>query len=147
MLKNQFTPLWLAAGLALIAGGIAGGFAEGNEKSPKTPSEPRNGIKDSATIFTGPIAVVRREVYFPSPQPGVSPVVAVHYLGKGLRRREIHARQSKSDLGEKVKVRSSDDNGRSWTPMAPLDTGADSLRQGTNCMEELSFAINYDPAR
>jgi hypothetical protein len=73
-------------------------------------------------------------------------VVAVHYLGKGLRRREIHARQSKSDLGEKVKVRFSDDNGRSWTPLAPLNTGADSLRQGTNCMEELSFAMNYHPA-
>jgi hypothetical protein len=146
MLKKKFHPFWLAAALAAIAGGIADGFPDGNGKSSKAPTEPAIGAKGPATIFTGPIAVISREVYSSSPLPGVSPVITVHYLGKGLRRREIHARQSKSDLDEKVKVRFSDDNGRNWAPLAPLDTGADSLRQGTNCMEELSFAISYDPA-
>ena len=96
--------------------------------------------------FGGPVCSVKREVYVPSPKTGVAPQVAVSYLGKGLRRREIHALQSKSDLAEKVKVRFSDDNGRNWTPLAPLDSGHDALRQGTNSMEELPFAINYDPA-
>ena len=90
--------------------------------------------------------MVRREVYVPSPQPGVAPVVGVQYLGKGLRRREIRAQQGKSDLAEKMKVRFSDDNGWTWTPLAPLETGSDSLRQGQNHREDLSFAVNFDPA-
>jgi hypothetical protein len=94
----------------------------------------------------GPICSVKREVYVPSPKPGVAPQVSVSYLGKGLRRREIHAFQSKSDLAEKVKVRFSDDNGRNWTALVPLVSGPDALRQGTNSMEELMFAINYDPS-
>src|SRR5206468_1288618 len=31
------------------------------------------------------------------------------------------------------------------TSLAPLDSGPDALRQGTNSMEELIFAVNYDP--
>ena len=129
-----------AAVLAIIAGGIAGALAGGKEGTNSRDSAAED--KKSS----GPICSVRREVYVPSPQPGVAPVIGVHHLGNGLRRREIHARQSKSDLGEEVKVRFSDDNGRNWTPLAPLETGPDALRQGTNSMEEISFAINYDPA-
>ncbi|MDB6025416.1 MAG: hypothetical protein JWM68_1639 [Verrucomicrobiales bacterium] len=92
------------------------------------------------------ICSVIREVYIPSPKPGVSPIVGVQYLGKGLRRREFLGQQSKSDLPEKMKVRFSDDNGRNWSPPAPLDTGADSLRQGEISREDLSFAVNFDPA-
>jgi len=77
----------------------------------------------------------------PSLQPGVAPVVGIQYLGKGLRRREIRGQQGKSDLAEKMKIRFSDDNGRTWTPLAPLETGSDSLRQGQNYREDLSFAV------
>lgn len=93
----------------------------------------------------GLICSVKRGIYVPSPRAGVAPQIAVSYLGKGLKRREIRAFQSKSDLAEKIKVRFSDDNGRNWTPLAPLASGHDALRQGTNSMEELMFAINYDP--
>jgi hypothetical protein len=89
--------------------------------------------------------MVRREVFVPSPQPGLSPVVNVKYLGTGLRRREIRGQQGKSDLAEKMKVRFSEDNGGTWTPFAPLETGPDSLRQGQNSREDLSFAVNFDP--
>jgi hypothetical protein len=94
---------------------------------------------------SGPICTVRREVFVPSPQPGLSPVVSLQYLGAGLRRREIRGQQGKSDLAEKMKVRFSEDNGRNWSPLVPLETGADSLRQGHNSREDLSFAVNYDP--
>jgi hypothetical protein len=117
----------LAAALAVLASGIWGAIAETKELPAK------------------PICSVMREIYIRSPQPGVSPVVGVQYLGKGLRLREIRGLQGKSDLAEKMKVRFSDDNGGNWTPLAALETGSDSLRQGENFREDLSFAVNFDP--
>src|SRR5882672_9201384 len=106
-----------------------------------------SGIEEASTQpAAGAICMVRREIYVPSPQPGLSPVVGVQYLGKSLRRREIRGLQGKSDLAEKMEVRFSDDNGRTWTPLAPLETGSDALRQGQNSREDLSFAVNFDPA-
>ena len=75
----------------------------------------------------------------------MAPVVNVKYLGAGLRRREIVGLQGKSDLAEKIKVRFSEDNGRTWSPLVPLDTGPDTLRQGDNFREDLSFAVDFDP--
>jgi hypothetical protein len=94
---------------------------------------------------SGPICQVQREVYVQSPGPGAAAVVGVHYLGPGLRRREIHAREAKSDLGEKYRVRYSEDNGRTWSRFEPVSLGTDALKQGENHMEEMSFAVGYDP--
>ena len=93
----------------------------------------------------GAVCTVKREVFVFSTRPGVAPVVNVKYLGAGLRRREIHGQQGKSDLAEKMMVRFSEDNGRTWTPLAALETGPDSLRQGNNSREDISFAVNFDP--
>jgi hypothetical protein len=132
----------LAAVLVILAWGIAGAVAEGNKKLPIFQSETRT---EAAALSSGPICSVARKVYIPSPQPGVSPAACVQYLGKSLRRREIVAQQDKSDLAEKMKVRFSDDNGRTWSPLVPRETGSDSLRQGEIFREDLSFAVNFDP--
>ncbi len=112
-------------------------------------AKPTN-IENKAQIDTtkhsdGPIGSVTREIYIASPRPGVAPVVSVQYLGQGLRRRESRGAQGKSDLAEKMQVRFSEDNGRTWTPLAPLATGTDSLQQNGNTREDLSFAVNFDP--
>ncbi len=92
-----------------------------------------------------PLCDVTREIYAKSPGPGIAAVVNVQYLGPALRRRETHAHEAKSDLGEKFRVRYSEDNGRTWSGFEPAGLGTDALRQGGNFMEELSFAVQYDP--
>ena len=114
-----------------------GGFAFAIARAAAT--EPTNELR------AGPVCTVKREVFVPSTTPGVAPVVNVKYLGPGLRRREIRGEQGKSDLAEKIMVRFSEDNGHSWTPLAPLENGPDSLRQSTSSREDLSFAVNFDP--
>jgi hypothetical protein len=104
-----------------------------------------NGPGKDAAARSGPLGVVRRQLYIESPGPGIAAVVGVTYLGPGLRRREIQTHEAKSDLGEKFTVRYSEDNGRSWSPFQPVSLGTDTLKQGDNFMEESSFAVNYDP--
>ena len=91
------------------------------------------------------ICDVKREMYVPSPGPGVASIVSMTYLGKGLRLRETRAHEAKSDLGEKYRVRFSENNGRTWSAWAPVALGTDTLRQGDTYMEESPFAIAYDP--
>src|SRR5947209_4236924 len=108
--KSNFGSVFISGGgmisalLAILASGIDGASAQGNEK-----------LSSFRNLSPGPICTVAREVYVPSTQPGVAPVVNAQYLGKGLRRREIRGLQGKSDLAEKMQVRFSDDNGRTWT--------------------------------
>jgi hypothetical protein len=91
------------------------------------------------------ICDVKREMYVPSPGPGVASIVSMTYLGKGLRLREIRGHEAKSDLGEKYRVRFSENNGRTWSPWTAVALGTDSLRQKNIYMEESPFAIAYDP--
>jgi hypothetical protein len=100
---------------------------------------------EKQAAHSGPLGEVGRQVYVESPGPGVTAVVGVSYLGPGLRRREVHAHEAKSDLGEKYRERYSEDNGRTWSPFRPVSLGTDTLRQGGNFMEESAFAVNYDP--
>ncbi len=122
--------------LAIVIGGLL--FACGEWTA--------SALQEGGGAASVPICDVTREIYARSPGPGIAAIVSVQYLGPGLRRREIHAREAKSDLGEKFRVRTSEDNGRTWTGFEPLGLGTDALRQGENFMEELSFAVQYDPA-
>jgi len=103
-------------------------------------------IAETKELAAQPACSVKREVYLPSPQPGVSPVVGFQYLGKGLRLREFRCQQGKSDLTEKGMVRFSDDNGKTWTPFVPPDTGSEPQRQEKNFKEDGSWAFKFDPA-
>jgi hypothetical protein len=108
----------------------------------------RSGHKNppaDAVVRRGPLGQVTRELYVESPGPGVAAVVGVSCLGPGLRRREVHAHEAKSDLGEKYRERYSEDNGRTWSAFRPVSFGTDTLRHGENFMEESATAVNYDP--
>jgi hypothetical protein len=133
--------------LAMIA--VSGVWANesrlrGLPESRALPNHP-NVRPDDIAKPGGPIADVKREIYVRSPGPGIASVVGVSYLGPGLRRREIHAHEAKSDLGEKYRERYSEDNGRTWSAFRPVSLGTDTLRQGENFMEESAFAVTYDP--
>lgn len=142
---------------AISAAALFGGSVKTNSVSPRGPEASRVLFAGDLTALaldggegrqesSGPLGDVTREVYVKSPGPGIAAVVGVQYLGPGLRRRETHAHEAKSDLGEKFRVRYSEDNGRTWSAFEPAGLGTDALRQGDNFMEELSFAVHYDPA-
>ncbi len=124
-----------------LAVALAWGPTTAGTRLPCRPSNP----EEKPVVRNGPLGEVKRQLYVASPGPGVSATVSASYLGPGLRRREIHAHEAKSDLGEKFRVRYSEDNGRAWSPFHPVSLGTDALKQGGNFMEELSFAVNYDP--
>ena len=125
-----------ALGLTAMLCAVGVTIAATAENSAPVPAAPS---PQAAKFSSGPICSVSREVYLVSPGAGLAPVVNVKYLGEGLRRREIVGLQGKSDLAEKIKVRFSEDNGRTWSPLVPLDTGPDALRQGDNFRDMLPY--------
>lgn len=140
--KSAFSPGVRVAAFLVIA---MLGAGPGSASTAGGPAANRPDESVTKAVPQGQICAVRREVYAVSPRPGAAPVVSVGYLGKGLRRREVHGLEAKSDLAEKIRIRCSDDNGRTWTPFVPVDAGTDTLRQGENYMEEITFALAYDP--
>src|SRR5262245_12989713 len=102
-------------------------------------------------LADGPIAEpqsicsVQRELYIAHPAPGVAADVVVAYLGGGLRRREIHSTQARSDIAATMSIRYSDDNGRTWSPFEPLRASED-LKQNGNGLEQLYYAAQFDSA-
>ena len=58
---------------------------------------------------------VRKELYVPSPEPGVGTSVSTSYIGTGLVREETRALVRSSDWSDTVKRRRSEDNGRAWS--------------------------------
>jgi hypothetical protein len=59
---------------------------------------------------------IRREIYIPSPQPGQAPWLSVRYVGAGPKREETLSFMSSSDWPQGQRVRTSDDDGATWTP-------------------------------
>lgn len=147
--QDAFSWTTAAAFLLLLAGAIPISLLADSTAALDRPERSRSAVQESrrekAAVRSGPLGEVRREVYVASPAPGVAAIVGVSYLGPGLRRREVHGHEAKSDLGEKFVVRYSEDNGRTWSPFQPVSLGTDTLRQGENFMEESPFAVNYDP--
>jgi len=63
----------------------------------------------------GKIADIQREVYVAHKPDEGAPVVGVRYLGKGLRREETLGIETSSDWSQHHRVRTSEDNGRTWS--------------------------------
>lgn len=62
-----------------------------------------------------PVCRVKKELYVPSPEPGVAVSLSMYYVGNGCRREEIRGLISTSDLSDNLKRRTSDDNGHTWS--------------------------------
>ncbi len=58
------------------------------------------------------ICKVNKEIYVPSPEPGVGTNVNMTYIGQGLRREELRSLARSSDWIDTVRRRTSEDNGR-----------------------------------
>ncbi len=98
---------------------------------------------DGPIAETKGICSVQRELYIAHPAPGVAADVVVAYLGSGLRRREIHSTQARSDIAATMSIRYSDDNGRTWSTFESLRASED-LKQNGNGLEQLYYAAQFD---
>lgn len=118
-----------------IMAGITALVLEGFDSPAATAVEP------SPT----PICTVRREVYISSPEPGAATSAKrVTYVGNGLRRREFLMTTRRSDISDTIKVRFSEDNGRTWSEPEAL-AATEELEQNGNHLVELVNATKYDP--
>src|SRR6185312_10802860 len=102
-------------------------------------------LANSKEVSARSVCAVRREIYLPSPQPRVSPVVRVDYLGGGLRLREFRCQQGKSDLTEKGVARYSEDNGETWSRFIVPDLGSGPEAQNGIFKEESPWSFQFDP--
>lgn len=68
-----------------------------------------------------PIVEVRKEVFQRHARPGAAAVVGQLYVGPGLERMEIRAEEAKVDIHTDLMQRWSLDNGRTWSPLQPME--------------------------
>lgn len=61
------------------------------------------------------VCEVRKEIYVPNTEPRVATSVSMGYIGQGLRREESRAFVRSSDWSDTLRVRGSEDNGRTWS--------------------------------
>ena len=91
-----------------------------------------------------PIATIRREVYVERAGERSAACVSVHYVGKGLRREESLSFETQSDWSEGHRIRTSEDNGRTWSDWELLHQEWP-VKDGFS-KEESPFALCHDPA-
>lgn len=68
-----------------------------------------------------PIVRVRKELYRQSTRPGAAAVVGQVYIGPKLERMEVQAVEASVDIHTEMMRRWSLDNGRTWTPLEPME--------------------------
>lgn len=103
-------------------------------------------LADEPTIInSNQYWIVQRQRYLTSPRAGVSTSVDTVYVGKNLRRREIHSNQAESDVSIEERDRFSEDNGRTWSALSPRRTSVDDLKQNGVRMAEAPYSTIYDP--
>ena len=89
------------------------------------------------------IAKIEREVYFPHSEERGGAVLAARYVGSRLRRQEVLSYERYSDWTEGHRVRTSEDNGRTWSDWELLH---EEWPEKDGCSkEEGPFAWCYDP--
>ena len=89
------------------------------------------------------IAYVKREMYFPYCKKRGAAVISARYVGEALRREEVLCYESSSDWGEGYRVRTSDDNGRTWSDWRLLHE--EWPEKDGFSKEQSPFAWCYDP--
>ena len=121
---------WLTVCLASWVG--VSSISDGSEETPPWNANP-------------PIVTVKKELYRLHVRPRESVTASVDYVGAGPERREVQSEQTKSDVGDNVRARWSNDNGRTWTdfvtvqPSNNVDYGGVTVWEGEGCQV-------YDPA-
>lgn len=91
----------------------------------------------------GTIVTVDRQVYVPHPGDRRAPTATVRYLGPGVRREERRNCEVASDWCEAFRVRTSEDNGRTWSEWETFE-GTGATANGMD-WEQIPFAVCHDP--
>jgi WD40 repeat protein len=92
-----------------------------------------------------PIVTVKKELYKKHPEPRVAPWTSLHYVGPKLELREIQGIERRSDVGEKIQARWSEDNGRTWSEFKPVRTSTEVKYAGVT-VSEAEGPATFDPA-
>jgi hypothetical protein len=82
-----------------------------------------------------PIAFVKKELYLKHNSPRVAPWASVQYVGPKHELREVQGIERESDVGEQIKARWSNDNGRSWSDFVPVQPSNKTNYNGTSVWE------------
>ncbi|HOA62145.1 MAG TPA: sialidase family protein [Verrucomicrobiota bacterium] len=91
-----------------------------------------------------PIALVKKELCLESPAPRVAPWVSVQYVGAGHEMREVRGIERESDVGEEIRARWSEDNGRTWSAFVPVQPSNKVDYRGVDVWEGEGASV-YDP--
>ncbi len=129
MARSLWTTRWLLACAALLATGAAG-QAQEVEKAPWQVNPP--------------IATVKKELYRKHEKPRAAVLASVSPVGPKLQLREVQCTESKSDVGDDIKSRWSDDNGRTWSDLVPIQPSTTVDYHGVPVCEAEGIS-QYDP--
>ncbi|MBI2300170.1 MAG: hypothetical protein HYU66_14705 [Armatimonadetes bacterium] len=92
-----------------------------------------------------PICTVQKDLYEPHTHTREAELVQVLYVGPGLERREVHAREVSNDVGGNIRARWSADNGRTWSEYTAIQTSNNLDYKGVTVWE--GECVNaFDPA-
>lgn len=91
-----------------------------------------------------PIADIHREIYFPYSAEHGAACVSVRYISRGSRRQETFSYECASDWSEGHRIRTSEDNGRTWSDWTLLHEEWP-VKDGFS-KEEMPIAWCHDPA-
>ena len=92
-----------------------------------------------------PIVSVEKVVYLEHAVAREAALVSVQYVGPHLERREVHAIERQSDVGENIMARWSTDNGRTWSEFVPVQP-SNNVDYGGVTVWEGGGASVHDPA-
>ncbi|MDP6778834.1 MAG: sialidase family protein [Candidatus Latescibacteria bacterium] len=88
------------------------------------------------------IATVEKQVHVPYAGEQRAPTATVRYLGPGLRREERRSQEVASDWCDAFRVRTSEDNGRTWSEWEGFE-GTGTTSNGMD-WEQIPFAVCHD---
>jgi hypothetical protein len=108
-----------------------------------TPPEARDETP-SRTVNT-PIVSVKKELYRKHPEARVAAWAAVQYIGPRLEVREVQGIERRSDVEEKIRVRWSEDNGRTWSEFADVQPSTEVKYAGVT-VTKAEGPVASDPA-
>jgi hypothetical protein len=118
----------LAVGLVLLGAATS---ARSAEKPPPWKTNP-------------PIVTVTKEPYRRHARPREAALAWVTYVGPRLERREVQAEETKDDVGDHVRARWSDDNGRTWTGFVAVQRSNNVNYSGVTVWEGEGAGV-FDP--
>jgi hypothetical protein len=92
-----------------------------------------------------PIALAKKELYLRHPAPRVAPWVSLQYVGADRQLREVRGTERESDVGEGIRARWSEDNGRTWSGFVPVQSSQKVSYKGVAVWEGEMAGV-HDPA-